>query len=88
MTRLLRATENQKIESGGIRATRLYTHTEDVESTNLKELSSLTSESRSYTATDSCESTRRQIDSLCPAPYSLILKKGAQVSAVAGIVLV
>lgn len=80
VTKLLQATERQRIESGGIKPTKLYTHTEDVESTNMKELKLLATESRNYVATDSCESMRKQIDALCPAPHHLVLKKGAQVS--------
>lgn len=82
VTKLLLSTESQKIESGGIQATRLYTHTDDVGSTNQRKLNELQSDSRTYTACDSCESMRRQIDSLCLAPHELTLKIGAQVSKI------
>lgn len=79
VTKLLLSTESQKIEAGGIQATRLYTHTNDVDLTNQRKLNELTSNGRTYTACDSSESMRRQIDNLCLAPHELMLKIGAQV---------
>ena len=80
VTKLLKSTETQRIETGDIKPTKLYTHTEDVESTNQKELRALTSESRKYAATDSNPNLTKQISSLCPAPHILELKLGVQVS--------
>ncbi len=79
VTKLLHATERNIIESRGIKPTRLYTHTADVDTTNQKELEALTTQSRTYTACDSSDTMKRNIDTLCPAPYSLVLKIGAQV---------
>lgn len=85
VTKLLKSTETQRIETGDIKPTKLYTHTEDVESTNQKELRALTSESRKYTATDSNPNLTKQISSLCPAPHILELKLGVQVMLVKNI---
>ena len=79
ITKLLRATEKNKIESRGIRATKLYTHTEDVDSTNQRELNALATQSRTYSACDNSEAMTKHIDKLCPAPQNLVLKIGAQV---------
>lgn len=79
VTRLLQATRRQEIEKGGIRATRLYTHTEDVEATNARELAALKAASHKFSAQDSDHSLRKQLDNLCPVPSCLELKVGAQV---------
>lgn len=79
ITKLLRNTENQLIEKGGIRATKLYTHTNEVESTNQTELNALVSEGRRFDATDNQPNCMQQLNALCPVPHTLVLKIGAQV---------
>ena len=80
VTKLLQATKRQEIESGGIKATRLYTHTADVEATNKKQLGALGGEVVNFSAVDSDPGLRSQLDNLCPVPATLQLKLGAQVN--------
>ena len=68
------------IERDGIKATRLYTHKEDVQSTNLRELKALEGASKTFTAQDSDPYMSNTIDNLCPAAKVIELKVGAQVS--------
>ena len=79
LTRLLRSTASQEIESGGIRATRLFTHKEDVQATNLRQLGALDGAVRRFTANDSDPHMSKTIDNLCPVAKILELKIGAQV---------
>ena len=79
MSKLLQATRHQQIESGGIKATRLYTHTRDVAATNLRELAALKGASQKFLAQDSDPGLSQQLDALCPVTGSLELKVGAQV---------
>lgn len=67
------------IEKDGIQATKLFTHTSDVEATNMLKLSELPGEQHDYDASDSDPSMRENIDNMCPAVSSLGLKVGAQV---------
>ena len=76
---ILRSTATNQIEKGGIRATQLYTHTEDVESTNLRALRSLGGEGRKFTAVDSDPQMSKTVDHLCPVGSCIELKVGAQV---------
>ena len=76
---LLRNTERNQIERGGIKATKLYTHTEDVATTNQRELAALPGVTRSFLATDSDQSLSEHLNSLCPVPHCVELKTGAQV---------
>lgn len=80
VTQLLRNTEQQVIERQGIQATRLYTHKEDVEATNLREIAALRGMSKKYEAQDSDPHMSRTLDNLCPAASCIELKVGAQVS--------
>lgn len=80
MSRLLQATRHQQIESGGIKATRLYTHTEDVTATNRKQLTVLKGTLQRFPAQDSDPGLSKQLDALCPVASCLELKVGAQVS--------
>lgn len=80
MSKLLQATRHQQIESGGIKATRLYTHTADVAATNCKQLAALNGELRKFPAQDSDAGLSKQLDMLCPVASCLELKVGAQVS--------
>lgn len=79
VTQLLRNTEHQVIEHKGIRATKLYTHKEDVEATNLKEIASLQGVSKNFEAQDSDPLMRKTLDNLCPVASCIELKVGAQV---------
>lgn len=80
VTKLLQATKHQMIESGGIKATRLYTHTADVEATNRKQLGALRGELHKFPAHDSDPGLSSQLDNLCPVTASIQLKQGAQVA--------
>ena len=80
VTRLLRATAQQVIERDGIKATKLFTHKEDVQSTNLRELKVLEGAAKQFTAQDSDPYMSNTIDNLCPAAKVIELKVGAQVS--------
>jgi ATP-dependent DNA helicase PIF1 len=77
---LLQNTESQSIERNGIRATKLYTHSADVDSTNEREMNALVGESKTFKAIDDQPNHTEQINTLCPVPSSLELKIGAQVS--------
>ena len=48
VVQLLKNTEKNHIEREGIKATRLYTHTEDVATTNQRELAALPGETRRF----------------------------------------
>ena len=80
ITKLLQSTEKQSIERGGIQATKLYTHTAEVENTNQRELNALAGENKRFCATDNDASCVEQLNALCPVPSNLVLKIGAQVS--------
>jgi len=58
----------------------LYTHKEDVEATNLREIAALRGTSKKYEAQDSDPHMSRTLDNLCPAASCIELKVGAQVS--------
>ena len=80
VTRLLTNTENQQIEKGGVKATHLYTHTEEAEATNKHELEALPGKAKKFLASDSNQSATGKVShSLCPAPTLIELKTGAQV---------
>lgn len=80
IAKLLQSTENQTIERCGIRPTKLYTHTSDVESTNEEEMRALVGDSKKFEAIDNQPNHVEQINVLCPAQKVLELKVGAQVS--------
>lgn len=77
-TRLL-ATSKQKIESNGILATQLCSHTNDANIINETKLKKLEGESKIFEAQDSDNSASHQLDNQVPAPGKLELKIGAQV---------
>ena len=79
LTQLLRSTASQVIERDGIRATRLFTHKEDVCATNLRELGVLEGAVRRFTAQDSDPHLSSTMDNLFPVSKVLELKVGAQV---------
>jgi ATP-dependent DNA helicase PIF1 len=77
----LQATSTNEIECHGIVATKLFTHTEDVNHINQKELRNLPGSSRRFTAEDSTtnSSVEEYLNSMCPVAKVLELKVGAQV---------
>lgn len=79
MVNKLIATSKQKIEQNGILATRLCSHTSDVNVINETKLESLPGETKIYEAQDSDKVYTKQLDSQTPVPSKLILKVGAQV---------
>lgn len=76
---ILTSTRHQVIESGGIRATRLYTHKGDVEATNSRELQALGGPVREFLAQDSDPQMEKTLDVMCPVGRAVELKVGAQV---------
>lgn len=79
ITTKLLATAHQKIESEGILATRLCSHTNDSNLINESKLKQLKGDEKVYTAEDSEPYSQSQLDSQTIAPFKLILKEGAQV---------
>lgn len=79
MTDRLLATAGQKIESNGILATQLCSHTKDADFINQSKLASLSSAEKIFEATDSDVYLTKTLDSQLPVPHKLILKIGAQV---------
>lgn len=79
VTRRLLETATQKIETGGILATQLCSHSNDAAAINETKLRRLDGETRIFQATDSDTSASKQLDSQVPAPGRLELKIGAQV---------
>ena len=79
VTSQLQKTAANVIERDGIHATKLFTHTSDVEATNVLKLSELPGEQHDYDANDSDPSMKEHIDNVCPAVKCLGLKVGAQV---------
>lgn len=73
------ATSKQKIESNGILATQLCSHTSDANLINESRLAKLTGESKLFDAQDSDPTSAKQLDAQVPAPGKLELKIGAQV---------
>lgn len=79
ITKRLQSTSNQKIESNGILATQLCSHTADSNLINQSKLNNLTGEERTFDAQDSDATHTKQLDSQVLAPALLTLKIGAQV---------
>lgn len=79
ITKRLLATSHQQIESNGIVATQLCSHTNDANSINESCLLKLEGESKVFHAEDSDKSSMKQLESQVPAPGRLELKIGAQV---------
>lgn len=79
MTDRLLNTARQRIESNGIVATQLCSHTKDADFINQSKLESLTSPEKIFESTDSDIYLTKTIDSQLPVPHKLILKIGAQV---------
>lgn len=79
MTERLLGTARQRIESNGILATQLCSHTKDADFINQSKLASLASAEKIFEATDSDVYLTTTLDSQLPVPHKLILKVGAQV---------
>lgn len=79
ISKQLMATSKQKIESNGILATQLCSHTVDSDLINQSKLNNLKGEERVFEAQDSDSAHTKQLDSQVLAPTLLTLKIGAQV---------
>lgn len=79
MTDRLLATARQRIETNGILATQLCSHTKDADFINQSKLEQLTSPEKVFEATDSDVYLTKTLDSQLPVPHKLVLKIGAQV---------
>uniref|UniRef100_A0A182NTE4 ATP-dependent DNA helicase PIF1 n=1 Tax=Anopheles dirus TaxID=7168 RepID=A0A182NTE4_9DIPT len=79
ITERLRKTASQRIETEGILATQLCSHTSEVNAINQAKLEALAGESKTYDAKDSDPYSTKQIDQMLQAPAKLTLKVGAQV---------
>ena len=77
----LTATKNQLIEQGGILATKLCTHKENINQINDIHLTRLPGETKVFEATDSDSGMCAMLDGHIPVSYALELKVGAQVTA-------
>ncbi|XP_029474210.1 ATP-dependent DNA helicase PIF1-like isoform X2 [Rhinatrema bivittatum] len=75
----LMKTATNKIEQDGILATRLCTHKDDVELTNVRRLQQLPGEIHTFEALDSDPVLVKTIDAHSPVAQFIQLKKGAQV---------
>lgn len=75
----LTITSKQKIETEGILATQLCSHTNDADVINQSKLNNLSGEEKTYHATDSDTYMSKQLDQQVQAPGKLVLKTGAQV---------
>ncbi|KAG5876122.1 hypothetical protein JTB14_036162 [Gonioctena quinquepunctata] len=79
VTKTLEKTALQKIESDGILATRLCSHTNDADIINESKLKALPGESKVFECQDSVPGSTKQIDQQTSVPNRLELKIGAQV---------
>ena len=75
----LTATKNQLIEQGGILATKLCTHKENIDQINDVHLTWLPGETKVFEETDSDSGMCAMLDGHIPVSYALELKVGAQV---------
>ncbi|XP_055639285.1 ATP-dependent DNA helicase PIF1 [Toxorhynchites rutilus septentrionalis] len=75
----LTLTSKQKIETEGILATQLCSHTNDADVINQSKLNNLTGEENTFYATDSDIHATKVLDKQVQAPGKLVLKTGAQV---------
>lgn len=75
----LMKTARQKIESNGILATQLCSHTNDADQINQSKLNNLEGPEKIFTAQDSDTYCTKQLDQQVPAPGRLALKIGAQI---------
>lgn len=79
MSDTLLSTGKQKIESNGIIATQLCSHTKDADNINQSRLASLKTPAKVFEATDSDTYLTTTLDSQLPVPHKLTLKEGCQV---------
>lgn len=79
ITKRLKTTSKQKIESNGILATQLCSHTNDANAINESKLENLEGEKVLFRAEDSDPTSTKQLDSQVQAPSQLYLKINAQV---------
>uniref|UniRef100_A0A182J2D1 ATP-dependent DNA helicase PIF1 n=1 Tax=Anopheles atroparvus TaxID=41427 RepID=A0A182J2D1_ANOAO len=79
ITERLRKTASQRIETEGILATQLCSHTSEVDAINRAKLEALQTEAKTYDAKDSDPYSAKQLDQAVQAPAKLTLKIGAQV---------
>lgn len=79
MAEKLTATASNEIERNGIKATKLFTHREDVDHVNQQELASLPGKEKRFWGEDSDPSMEQSLNGMCPVPKELVLKVGAQV---------
>ncbi|XP_317740.5 ATP-dependent DNA helicase PIF1 [Anopheles gambiae] len=75
----LRKTASQRIETEGILATQLCSHTSEVDAINQAKLEALRTEAKLFEAKDSDPYSVKQLDMMLQAPAKLTLKIGAQV---------
>uniref|UniRef100_A0A182PJQ6 ATP-dependent DNA helicase PIF1 n=1 Tax=Anopheles epiroticus TaxID=199890 RepID=A0A182PJQ6_9DIPT len=75
----LRKTASQRIETEGILATQLCSHTSEVDAINQAKLEALRTEAKVFEAKDSDPYSVKQLDMMLQAPAKLTLKIGAQV---------
>uniref|UniRef100_A0A182JU50 ATP-dependent DNA helicase PIF1 n=1 Tax=Anopheles christyi TaxID=43041 RepID=A0A182JU50_9DIPT len=75
----LRKTASQRIETEGILATQLCSHTSEVDAINQAKLEALRTEAKTFESKDSDPYSVKQLDMMLQAPAKLTLKIGAQV---------
>jgi len=78
-TSVLRQTKKNVVERNGIAATKLCTHSDDVNMINKRELEKLEGDEKSFAAVDSDPGLVSFINSATPADQTLRLREGAQV---------
>lgn len=79
MSQELLSTAAKTIESNGITATQLCSHTQDADNMNKSKLAGLKTPEKVFEATDSDVYLTKTLDSQLPVPHKLTLKEGAQV---------
>lgn len=79
MTQELLSTASKRIETNGITATQLCSHTQDADNINKSKLENLKKPEKVFEATDSDLYLTKTLDSQLPVPHKLVLKEGAQV---------
>jgi len=78
-TAVLKSTRKHVVEKNGITATKLCTHTDDVNMINKRELEKLTEEEKTFVAFDSDPSLKTFLNSATSVEHTLRLREGAQV---------
>lgn len=75
----LKSTRKHVVEKNGITATKLCTHTDDVNMINKRELEKLTGEEKTFVAMDSDPSLKTFLNNTTSVEHTLRLREGAQV---------